>query len=211
MRLRVTYSKTGLIRFISHLDLMRLLFRAFARAEIPVAYSQGFSPHPRFEFCPPLKVGMAGLGELLEVELLGEIDIPAAIGTLNGTLPSGVGFLGARMLSPSDPPLSKAISGAEYAALLPKGWALSPGDLEAFLSRSAAPVIGLRKGKTGVTDARPGVLSLSLGDDGKRELQIGVSLPGARPTDVLKALTGKSEEELQGALWRRIRFVGERL
>jgi radical SAM-linked protein len=192
---------------------MRLLFRAFGRAEIPVAYSQGFSPHPRFEFCPPLKVGMAGLDELFEVELLGEIDIPAAIGTLNGTLPSGVGFLGARMLSPSDPPLSKAISGAEYAALLPKGWALSPGDLEAFLSRSTAPVIGVREGRTGVTDARPGVraLSLSLGDDGRRELQIGVSLPGARPTDVLKALTGKPEEELKGALWRRIGFVGEGL
>ena len=210
MKLRVTYSKTGLVRFISHLDLMRVLFRAFSRALLPVAYSQGFTPHPRFTFCPPLKVGMEGLRELCDVELTGEIDIPAAIATLGGFLPPGIGIGGARALSPSSPTLVAAIAGARYAVSLFPEWALGRAELESFLALSEARVEGVRKGKALLADARRGVraLSLAAGEGGRRVLSVEVALPGASPTEVLQALLARSAAELRGARWKRLGFIG---
>jgi radical SAM-linked protein len=213
MRLRLTYSKTGLVRFISHLDLMRVLFRAFSRAGLPVAFSQGFTPHPRFEFCPPLKVGMEGLRELCDVELTGEIDIPAAIATLGGILPPGIGVGGARALPPSSPTLGQAISGARYSVLLLPEWPLGGPDLDAFLGLAEAKVSRLREGRERVSDARRGVraLSLSPGEGGRRGLDIEVALPGASPADVLQALLARPAEDLRGARWTRLGFIGEGL
>jgi len=213
MKVRYTYSKIGLARFISHLDLMRVLFRSFSRAGIPVAYSQGFTPHPRFEFCPPLKVGMEGLRELCDAELMGEIDIPAAIATLGGILPSGISIGGARALPPSSPTIGAAIQGARYSVRLLPDWRLAGEDLEAFLGLSEAKVSRLREGRERVSDARRGVraLSLSPGDGGGRELSIEVALPGASPTDVLQALLARPAEDLRGARWTRLGFIGEGL
>jgi radical SAM-linked protein len=213
MKYRFAYGKVGLVRFISHLDLMRVLFRSFSRAGLPVAYSQGFTPHPRFEFCPPLRVGMEGLRELCDAELTGEIDIPAAIATLNKVLPSGIGIGEARALPPSSPTLGAAISGARYSVQLFPEWPLAEPKLKAFLSLSEAKVSRMREGRQKVSDARRGVraLSLSPGEGGRRELYLETALPGASPTDVLQALLEKPAEELRGALWRRLGFVGEGL
>ena len=89
-RLRLAYSETGLIRFISHRDLLRLFFRAFSRARIPVEYSTGFNPHPRVTFCPPLKVGMEGENELLDLRLNSPADPSLVRDRLNRELPEGL-------------------------------------------------------------------------------------------------------------------------
>jgi radical SAM-linked protein len=66
---RLFYSKTGLIKFISHLDSVRTWQRAFHRAGLPVMMSKGFTPHPVMSFCPPLPVGVAGRREVLTFSL----------------------------------------------------------------------------------------------------------------------------------------------
>ncbi len=87
---RLVYSKEGLIKFISHLDLIRLWQRAFRRAGLPIEMSQGFSPHPIISFGPPLPVGVAGCREMLDVSLLHRYDPDEIKMRLESNLPAGI-------------------------------------------------------------------------------------------------------------------------
>src|SRR5829696_6634261 len=68
-RLRVTFSRGDLLRYITHLDLMRAWERALKRAALPVAYSEGFTRHPQIQLAAPLPVGATAMGELMDVFL----------------------------------------------------------------------------------------------------------------------------------------------
>jgi radical SAM-linked protein len=71
MRLVIKYTKEERVKYISHLDFLRLVQRAIRRADIPVAYSQGFNPHPRLSFASALAVGVTSEGEYLDIYLIG--------------------------------------------------------------------------------------------------------------------------------------------
>ena len=115
IRLRVT--KTGPIRFISHLDLTRAFHRAISRAGIPIRFSEGFSPHPRFTFALPLSVGMESLCEIADFHLAFGADMsPDEIRErLKGQLPAGIEITSCE-IAPDK--LSK-IAYARYEVLLP--------------------------------------------------------------------------------------------
>ncbi|MBM4403604.1 MAG: TIGR03960 family B12-binding radical SAM protein [Candidatus Cloacimonetes bacterium] len=68
-RYRITYTKTGLLRFVSHLDWMRMIYRLIAASHLDVVYTQGFSPHPRVSLGPPLANGVEGTNEFFDLEL----------------------------------------------------------------------------------------------------------------------------------------------
>jgi radical SAM-linked protein len=88
--MRLLFEKTGPARLISHLDLMRTLQRAFARAELPLAFSEGFNPHPYLSIARPLSVGVESRYELLDFGLAGAVDPEALPARLNRVLPAGV-------------------------------------------------------------------------------------------------------------------------
>lgn len=77
-RYRVSYQKTGLLRFISHLDWMRMLFRRVAVLQLPTVFTMGFSPHPKVSLSPPLPVGMESLCEYFDISFYEELQ-PEAI------------------------------------------------------------------------------------------------------------------------------------
>ncbi len=83
MKVRVKFSKYGVMKFIGHLDIMRYFQKAMRRAEIPAAYSQGFSPHMIMSFANPLGVGLTSDGEYFDIELEESISSEIAIGRLN--------------------------------------------------------------------------------------------------------------------------------
>lgn len=86
---RIRFEKTGRAVWMSHLDLMRLMQRAFRRAGVVLHHSQGFTPHAYVSMLLPLSVGMESVCELMEYELDGELAVtPEA---LNAVLPEGVG------------------------------------------------------------------------------------------------------------------------
>ena len=93
---RLRYEKTGVARFISHLDLMRTWQRAFRRTGLPLSYSEGFNPHPYLSIAQPLPVGVDSVCELLDFGL----STPVTFGTLpqriNQALPCGLSVLEAR-------------------------------------------------------------------------------------------------------------------
>ncbi len=87
---RIVFEKTGRLKFISHLDLLRTMQRILARAETPVDYSQGFNPHPLMVFALPLSVGMESVCELLDIRTTRAIDCEKEKDAINGTLPEGL-------------------------------------------------------------------------------------------------------------------------
>lgn len=208
-KLRLRYSKIGLVRFISHRDLMRVFFRAFSRANLPVSYSQGFSPHPRVEFCPPLKVGMEGLKELMDVRLSQPVKAKQAISQLNKVMPEGIRINDAKILPDGAPSLGKSIEQAEYRLFLSKDSVISQKEIENFLSTSEFWVEKQKKGEIKKINVRKGVADLKLVQDNKPHLLLTLSLKeNIRPQDVLVALSGKELEELVGLKWQRLRFLG---
>ncbi|MTI68759.1 MAG: DUF2344 domain-containing protein [Firmicutes bacterium] len=94
--LRVKFKKCNELKYISHLDLMRLFQRAFRRANIPVKYSEGYNPHPKFSFATALAVGVSSDGEYMDVELIKDINPDVFIDKMNQVLPEGIKILKAK-------------------------------------------------------------------------------------------------------------------
>ncbi len=114
-RYRVLYSKRGNARFLSHIDLIHVLERAFRRAGIEVAKSQGFHPKMLMTYGPALALGMEGLAEPLEFRAPFLYEPAALAKRMNRALPPGLRVTAAEKLGPEAPALSRILKGAVYA------------------------------------------------------------------------------------------------
>lgn len=103
-RLALTFRIDGDLRFISHADTLRMFHRAFARAALPVRFSQGFNPQPRASLPYPRPVGVASEDELLVVEFDKELAPADARSRLAARLPDGINLLSSRALQPGESP-----------------------------------------------------------------------------------------------------------
>ena len=89
-KLRLRFSKTGRIKYISHLDLMRTMKRAFIRAGVKLRYKEGFNPHPYMAFALPLPVGCESMCEIMDFELEDGVAFENLPEQLSGALPEGI-------------------------------------------------------------------------------------------------------------------------
>lgn len=113
-RLRVRFSRGEEIKYISHLDIMRLWERAFHRAQIPLAYSEGFSPHPRLSLAVPLAVGVTSEAELMDVFVTKLVSPHWFAGAVSQQLPPGIEVLGVYQIGLGMPSLQSQVRYAEY-------------------------------------------------------------------------------------------------
>ncbi|MCD6309366.1 MAG: DUF2344 domain-containing protein, partial [Candidatus Eremiobacteraeota bacterium] len=119
MRFRVQFSKSWELRFVSHLDLVRAFERAIRRAGIPAAYSQGYHPHMRLKFGPPLAVGLASSAEWVDVDLSSKMSPETFKEKLNASLPRGLKIQRVRESSlTGSPSLASIISLSVYRVYL---------------------------------------------------------------------------------------------
>ncbi len=93
-RLRVVYAKTGPARFLGHLEMVKVIMRAFRRARIPLRFSEGFHPAPKMSFAPPLPVGIESTEEYVYVEVLGHVQPQTMVQRINEQLPEGLRVTG---------------------------------------------------------------------------------------------------------------------
>ena len=112
--IRAKYKKEDDMVFISHLDLQRLLQRAFRRAEINLAYSQGFNPHPKMSYANALSLGVESQGEYVDIEIEDDISVEEFLTRINEELPKGVEFIKAKEITAQTPSLSSQIEYGEY-------------------------------------------------------------------------------------------------
>ena len=113
-RIRVRFSRREEVKFISHLDIMRLWERALHRAEIPLAYSEGFSPHPHLSLAAPLAVGVTSEAELMDVFFSKWVSPHWFSAAASRELPPGVDILGVYQVAPTMPSLQSQVRYAEY-------------------------------------------------------------------------------------------------
>lgn len=112
--IRAKYKKEDDMVFISHLDLQRLLQRAFRRAEINLSYSQGFNPHPKMSYANALSLGVESQGEYVDIEIEDDISVEEFLTRINAQLPKGVEFIKAKEITSQTPSLSSQIEYGEY-------------------------------------------------------------------------------------------------
>ena len=153
--LRLRFEKTGDIRFISHLDLSRALHRAFFRAKIPLKYSEGFSPHPKFSLVMPLSVGTESLTELADFSLAEGCALsPDEIQKrLADQLPAGLTVRAVEEMTEKPP----APAFASYRVFLPK---TPPDAIPAIEAALGTPLLVEKKNKKGKPvekDVSPGI------------------------------------------------------
>ena len=87
---RLRFSKTGRLKYISHLDINRAMSRALKRAQIPLWYTEGFNPHPYMSFSLPLSLGVESLCESVDLRIIGDITNDEIKNRLNNVLPQDI-------------------------------------------------------------------------------------------------------------------------
>ena len=90
MKARIKFRKYGVMKFIGHLDIMRFFQKVMRRADIPIAFTGGYSPHMIMSFANPLGVGLTSDGEYFDIELTEPIDFDAAVERMNATMVEGI-------------------------------------------------------------------------------------------------------------------------
>lgn len=113
-RLRIKFNRGNEVRYISHLDITRLWERALRRAGVPLAYSQGFSPHPQIALAVPLSVGMTSEAELMDITCTRNVTPDWLTDMVNRQLPPGIRVLQTQQVSPALPALQAQVRFADY-------------------------------------------------------------------------------------------------
>lgn len=118
MKYRVKFTKGEEIKYIGHLDVMRLFQRAINRAMLPVAYSKGFNPHQQLAFANPLSLGMTSTAEYGDFEMTKEISESELVNKLNAQMPDGMNVLEAVRLAENAGKAMADVEAASYIAML---------------------------------------------------------------------------------------------
>lgn len=166
-RKRLVFSKEGRLRFVGHLDLLRVFHRALNRAGIELVFSQGFNPHPQISFSQPLSLGSCGKHEYMELRLTREWDDTELLNRLNPHLPEGLHVSKCRTLPEDAKPVMSLATHALYEISLPEKYTSEYASwLQDFLSQDEILIKKLAKyhgEKQEVTvDIKPLIESLEL-------------------------------------------------
>lgn len=118
MRIRITFTKQGALRYTGHLDLHKVWERAARRAELPLAYSQGFHPQPKMNMAAALPLGFSSRCEVMDMRLKHDIPLNDLPTRLNSNLPSGLQVVDVETVDEHAPALQTQVVSAEYEVLL---------------------------------------------------------------------------------------------
>lgn len=197
-RLRIGFAKGEPIKYISHLDLTRTWERAFRRAGLPVAYSQGFNPRPRFQIAAALPVGVTGRAELLDVWLSEPVALAEVGDRLRPALPSGLEVLAVEEAELRAPSLQAQMRAADYRAVVhsPEPVESLRGRVQTLLDAPTLPRQRHHKGKWQTYDLRPLVqtVTVAAGRAGESviEMRLQASPQGAGRADEVLDVLGLS-------------------
>jgi radical SAM-linked protein len=227
-KLRIRYAKRGRLRFTSHRDFARAFERAVRRADVPIAFSSGYSPHPKISYANASPTGAATEAEYLEIGLTRTCDPEVVRAGLDASLPPGLDIIEA-VVSAGQGSLADRLEASEWSIELP-GVELEQAvaAVEVFLAAEAVEVERMTKRGLRTFDARADVLLLEAhsaeGPDGAcaiLRVVIRHDTPSVRPDDVLAGLRSSGGLQLeqtpvatrsaQGPLDQKTGMVGDPL
>ena len=205
MKIIAAFEKTKELSYTSHLDVQRTLQRAFRRANLPLAFSKGFNPHPKLSFATALATGYTSAGEWIEVGLDKEITPEDFTERVNAALPKGMRFVTAFAADDGFETLSKMLVAAKYIVTL---YTDSPVSIEALHAAIGSiiesdEVIVEKKTKSGVKPAniRPEILEAEAISASDRTAVAAV-------VGTLNAAGGLRAETFARALFERLQSNG---
>lgn len=199
-KLRLRYAKRGKLRFTSHRDVARAVERGLRRAGLPMAYSQGFNPHPKISWVGAAPTGCASEAEYVELQLVEPVDPELARRELDAALPEGLAVLEAVLAGPGS--LAERIEASEWhielAGVPVEQLRMAVGEL---LAAPQVQVERMTKDGPRVLDARAALVSLrahprpvvsprtgQVSECGILVTVVRQASPAVRPDDVLSAL-----------------------
>lgn len=204
MKIRIKFSKTGNVKYVGHLDTMRLFQRAIKVAKLPVGYSQGFSPHSLVYFALPLSVGMSSSGEYMEIVMAEPITPEEVKERLSKVMVSGISLLDVFEVEEKTSSLMSLVQGADYKMMLKvPGHEEITADVLEEKVRQSEELIVLKKGKKGIApvDIKPLILESNfeqVDDCIAIDLKVYAgSSKNLSPDLFVKALLGDLSYELQ--------------
>ncbi len=192
-RLRVRFKRGDSVKFISHLDIIRLWHRALRRAGIDLAYSEGFNPHPRIALAAPLALGITSDAELMDIFINRHISPHSFTALVGRQLPPGIEILQVCLVAPTLPALQSQVRFAEYIVEVGGAAGDVAAAIASLLDKEHLPWQHQRDTGTRSYDLRPLIDDLWLAswhDDGGAigmRLRCGSNGSG-RPEQVVKAL-----------------------
>jgi radical SAM-linked protein len=195
-RVRLHYAKRGRLRFTSHRDFARAFERALRRATVPMAYSAGFTPHPKISYVGAAPTGVASEAEYLEIGLAVEVDVDQLRTALDSALPEGLDIVEAVVAGPGS--LAERMHASAWRIELPGvGVSELHRAVDLFLARADVGVERLTKDGRRTLDARAPVLRASVSGVAAEapgasrailDLVVRQVTPTVRPDDVVAAL-----------------------
>ena len=158
MKARIKFRKYGVLRFIGHLDVMRFFQKLMRRADIPIAFTGGYSPHMIMSFASPLGIGLTSDGEYLDIELTAPVDSLEAVKRMNKECAEGIEVISIRQI-PDEKKMTgmTILAAADYLVsvkegTLPENWKEGFSD---FMAQKEIRVIKQTKRSERKVDIRP--------------------------------------------------------
>ncbi len=197
-RVRIRFCKQGDLRLISHRDLVRTIERLFRRAGVAPRMSEGFHPKPRMSFPSALGLGIAGLDEVLEVELQEELPPEQLLAVLAAQAPAGLTFTAAEVVAPG---IRKAqLSSLTYEVPVPAHRSADlPAAVARLLAADAWPVD--RSGRECPVDVRPFIEDLQIDRQRLRMKLQATHEAGVRPATCWPPWAGTTTWSRPSGLW----------
>lgn len=206
MRVVVKYTREERVKYISHLDLMRTMQRAVRRADIPIAYSQGFNPHPVMSFASALPVGVTSDGEYMDMILSESMSLPVLKERLNHALPKGITVCDAMAVDSKAPSLMSLIERADY-----KVTSIGIDWNKALAAYRETPEIRVEKrGKRAVStvNLKESVYDIGVDRENQEVLHLSMKIGkkgSLKPDAVVEALLELSDQNIAGSEQRDTR------
>lgn len=194
MRMIVRFGKNPRLRFISHLDLQRFFQRALNRTGLPIAYSQGFNPHPVMAFASALALGWTSEYEIIDIKLGAPMGRKRAEEAIRAALPDDLQVLQVKMVEDRLPSLMPMVHASEYRII---NSGVTEEMIENFLSKEE--VLAVRKTKSGEREINIRPLAYELGLEGD-VLYAKLALTDKdtlKPDLLVKTLTGIDNEDMR--------------
>lgn len=195
-RVRVQYRKTNYARYLSHLDLVRLFERSANQVRIPLVYSQGYNPHPKLSFGPPLSLGYSSEAEYLDMELDSTFDIQSIPELLNPFLPDGLDVIDLQIIREKTVALAAAINANEYEVNLSDlkdAQQTFNAALDTLLKAEKIEVQRRVKGKYKQVDIRPFIETLTQENDILTIRTRSIEHRTVRIREILEQLVGSEQ------------------
>ena len=185
MKIRLRFSKQGQMKFIGHLDMVRYFQKVMRRAEVDVAYSEGFSPHQKMSFAAPLSVGVLSRGEYFDLEVNSTESSKVMLERINAQNVEGVEVLSYKLLPDDAKNAMSVVAGADYKVYTKL---FNQNTLEAFINQQQIIVLKKTKKSEKEVDIKPLIYNIKLEDDGIFMQVAQGSSSNLKPDLVIEAL-----------------------